>query len=83
LSGTVPHEFVGRTESNETGTGFAVSKGDEGFLMRVTQKHFAMPSSPFIKAMFKPKSFLLFIAPLRTIPLGISSFWVSIGGEII
>ncbi|GAH00839.1 unnamed protein product, partial [marine sediment metagenome] len=35
--------------------GFESSNGDEGDLTRVTQKHFAMPSSSLIKVIFRPR----------------------------
>jgi hypothetical protein len=35
-------------------------------LMRVTQKHLAMPSSPRIRPTLRPRSSRFFIAPRRT-----------------
>ena len=65
------------------GIGLDVSNGDEGFRIRVTQKHLAMPSSPLIKVILSPISNRVFMEPRKT-HLGIVlPFEASIGGEII
>jgi hypothetical protein len=48
------------------GIGGLLSKGDEGFMMRVTQKHFATPSSPLTRETQIPRSALCLKEPRRT-----------------
>lgn len=65
------------------GVGPDVSNGEVGFLIRVTQKHLAMPSSPRMRPTLRPRSSLFFMDPLKTQGAG---FWFaapSVGGEII
>ena len=65
-------------------TGWDVSRDDVGFLISVTQKHFAILSSPLTSATLKPRSFRFFIEPRRTQGRVVSSRErPSIGGAII
>jgi hypothetical protein len=55
-------------------------------MMRATQKHLAMPSSPFINSTLSPRSSRFFIAPLSThgrVDMGCGVFPPSTGGDII
>ena len=56
----------GIMRSAVAGVGREVSNGELGFLMSVTQKHLAMPSSPRIRPTLSPRSSRFFIAPRRT-----------------
>lgn len=77
-------DIIGMTRSAVAGVGRVVSNGEFGFLIRVTQKHLAMLSSPLMRATLRPRSFRSFIDPRNTQGFG---FWFaglpSDGGEII
>jgi len=61
--------------------GFESSKGEEGDLIRVTQKHLAIPCSSLINVILRPRSDRFFMFP-RSTQVGANSL-LSAGGEII
>jgi hypothetical protein len=72
---------VGMIRSAVAGVGEDVSNGESGFLIRVTQKHLAMPSSPLMRATLRPRSSRSFMDPRNTQGFG---FWfLSDGDDII
>jgi hypothetical protein len=49
-------DIIGMTRSAVAGVGRVVSNGESGFLIRVTQKHLAILSSPLMRATLRPRS---------------------------
>ena len=71
------------TCSMVAGVGLDESYGEVGLTTSVTQKHFAILSSPLINVTHKPRSFLFFRAPRRTQLLEDAIPLVSVGDESI